>query len=133
MIFEGLVFDYVFSPGDKIHFRPFQVTDSRNVAIRNSLFDGDLAKGVSENSDGFGFAFGLGITGVEGIAIENNEIRTFFRGLVVSNSQDVTVRGNDLHSLRMDGMNFSQIQNVRIEENHIHDFDRSTDPRITPT
>ncbi len=127
--FDGLVFDYVFSADDKIHLRPFQVTDSQDVAIRNALFDGDVAQGVSENSDGFGFAFGLGVSNVQGMTVENNEIHTFFRGLVVSKSQDVVVRNNDVHSLRMDGMNFAQVQDVRIEKNHIHDFVRSPDSR----
>lgn len=129
VVLDGLVFDYIFEPGDKIHLRPFQITDSRDVAVRNSVFDGDLARGVSDVSDGFGFAFGLGVTRVDGVAIENNEIHTFYRGMNVSKSQNVVVRNNNVHSLRMDGMDFAQIRNGLIEGNHVHDFDRSPNSR----
>lgn len=129
LILEGLIFDYVFSPGDKLRMRPFQVTNSQNIGIRNAVFDGDVAKGVSPTSDGFGYAFGLSVRGSQDVHIENIEIKTFFKGLSVSNSQNVVVRNNNVHSLRMDGMNFSQVRDVRIEENRIHDFIRSPDSK----
>lgn len=129
LVLEGLEFDYTFSPNDKIHFRPFTLVDSQDIAIRDCLFDGDKAKGVSEVDDGFGWAFGLGVTDVSGFTLERCEIRDFFRGLVVARSQDVTVRGNDLHDLRMDGMNFAQVSLVTIADNHIHDFNRSVNSK----
>lgn len=129
LVLEGLQFDYTFSAADKIYFRPFTVVDSRDVTIHGCLFDGDCARGVSAVDDGFGWAFGLGVTEVVGFAIEGCEIRDFFRGLVVARCRDVTVLGCDLHDLRMDGMNFAQVQNVRIEGNQIHDFNRSLDSK----
>ncbi len=129
IVLDKLVFDYEFSAGDKIHLRPFQITNSQDIVVRNSLFDGDVAHGVSENSDGFAYTFGLGVRQVDGLTVENNEIHTFFRGIVISSSQNILIKNNDVHSLRMDGMNFSEVQDVRIEGNHIHDFDRSPDTR----
>jgi hypothetical protein len=125
LVLERLHFDYAFAAADKIHFRPFTVVGSRDVTIRGCLFDGDRARGVSAVDDGFGWAFGLGATDVAGLVIEGCQIRDFFRGLVVARCQDIRVGGNDLHDLRMDGMNFAQVQAVRIEGNHIHDFNRS--------
>ena len=125
LVLEGLQFDYAFSAEDKIHFRPFTVVDSRDITIRGCLFDGDRARGISAVDDGFGWAFGLGATDVAGLVIEGCKIRDFFRGLVVARCQDIRVSGNDLHDLRMDGMNFAQVQSVVIEGNHIHDFNRS--------
>lgn len=125
LVLEGLYFDYSFAPEDKEHFRPFAVANSQGITIRACLFDGDKAKGLSPLDDGYGWAFGLGVTDVSGFTLERSEIRDFYRGLVVARCSDVTVRGNDLHDLRMDGMNFSQVTLVTISDNHIHDFNRS--------
>ena len=124
--FDGVTFDYTYKTGDSLIKRPFSIEDgSKNIAIRNSTFDGDVAKGLSEASDGFGSGFGLAVRSSSGITVENNEIFGFYRGLTVGWGTDVIVRGNDIHSIRMDGMNFSQGKNILIENNHLHDFIRS--------
>ncbi|WP_456388114.1 right-handed parallel beta-helix repeat-containing protein [Profundibacter sp.] len=122
---DGLIFDYTFVAGDKLNFRPFQVNNSRAIHITNNLFDGDVAKDVSPAANGFGAAFGLAVRGSAEILIELNEIRGFFRGFLAAQSADLVVRKNDIHSIRMDGMNFAQVQKVRIEGNHLHNFKRS--------
>lgn len=125
VVLSDLLFDYSFAAGQEGWFRPFQLLDVENVTIRSSLFDGDVARGLGPAADGFPTGFGLGITGAEGVDLRNNEIRGFFRGVVVADSRDVKLVGNDIHSLRMDGLNFAQVERVVIEENRIHDFDRS--------
>jgi len=119
---DGLVFDYRFSRGDERYHRPFQVSRSQHITIRNGLFDGDLAGPGSVITQGYGTGFGLSIRDAEEIAVLDNEFRGFGRGLLVGQSSGIIVRGNDLHSLRSDGMNFAQVQDVVIEGNHIHDF-----------
>ncbi len=93
--------------------------------MRNCLFDGDRPRGVSVVDDGFGWACGLGVTDIAGLVIDACEIRDFHRGLAVRLCRGVSVTGNDVHDLRMDGMSFVQVQDVRIEKNYIHDFNRS--------
>ena len=122
LAFDGITFDYTFAPGDEIYYRPFSVSGSQNIAIRNSIFDGDVATGVSAVSDGYGYAVGLSFRDTAGVTIENNEFFDFNRGLGVSQSSDVVVRGNDIHDIRMDGMNFAEIAGALIENNYIHDF-----------
>lgn len=122
---EGLVFDYTFSPGDPGNLRPFSVSDSTGIAFVGNLFDGDVAQGVSATDDGFPTAFGLSVRGSTEITVQDNEIRGFYRGLAVSRTADLQVTGNDLHGIRMDGMNFAEVQRVEIAENRIHDFARS--------
>lgn len=124
---EGVVFDYVFQSADKANYRPFQIFGGTGITIRDSLFDGDVARGVDPADDGFPTGFGLGIRGTTGIVLEDNEIRDFYRGVVTADSRDVTLRGNDVHGLRMDGLTFAQVQNVLIEANTIHDFKRAVD------
>lgn len=122
---DGVVFDYNYQPGDRSYMRPFQVLSSAGITIRNSLFDGDLWRGEGAASYGFPTAFGMVARRSTNLTLANNEIRGFFRGIVISHSQNVTVHGSDIHSIRMDGMNFAQVENVLIEKNHIHDFSRS--------
>lgn len=122
---NGLVFDYDFAAGDNPKLRPFEVINSRGVEISNNLFDGDSAQNVSEDSDGFGTAFGLSVRGSADTLVADNEIRTFYRGFLAAQSGGLIVRGNEIHDIRMDGMNFAQVQAVVIEDNFIHSFNRS--------
>jgi hypothetical protein len=125
LVIEGVVFDYEFAPEDPQNLRPFQVFTTRGLTIRNSVFDGDLAEGGPADESGYPTAFGLAIRASAEITLEGNEIRDFYRGLVVGDVVDITVQRNDLHSLRMDGMNFAQVERALIEENTIRDFKRA--------
>lgn len=126
LAFEGVMFDYTFNPNHPIYFKPFSFRDVENLAIRNVVIDGDLARGVSAAEDGRGWADGLSIIGARNVTVENVEIARFHRGLLMGGVDRATVRGNDLHSLRMDGMNFSAVREVLIEDNLIRDFNRSS-------
>lgn len=123
--FENLFFDYTFRRGDALQMRPFEINGGSGISIGNAVFDGDLARNRAPADDGFPTAFGLSVRQVSGFTLENTEIRGFHRGFTIRESRDVTVRGNDLHDIRMDGMNFAQVEQVLIENNHIHDFARS--------
>ena len=124
---DGVVFDYTFKAGDSLSLRPNEITGSQNIKIINSTFDGDVASGVSATSDGFGTGQGLAVRACSGVKIENNEFFNWHRALVVGHSKDVIVKGNDVHDIRSDGMNFVNVQKVLIEKNHIHDFRASYD------
>ncbi|WP_295532917.1 right-handed parallel beta-helix repeat-containing protein [uncultured Thioclava sp.] len=129
LVFDDLLFDYDYHPDDKANLRPFQVFTARDVTIRNSVFDGDLAPPTagSPEHNPLPTAFGLALRSSNGLHIENNEFRRFFRGLVVSDCVDVSVTDNDIHDMRMDGMNFAQVARVTITGNHMHDFLRAAE------
>jgi hypothetical protein len=122
LTFDGVVFDHEFSPGDPLYDRPFSFSDTQGLTIRNSKFEGDEAQGVSSAVDGTGTGIGLSVRGSKDVVIENNELSTFWKGMIVSESQNVSVTNNDLHDMRMDGMNFAEVSGVTIEDNYLHDF-----------
>lgn len=123
--FENILFDYTYQDGQPIWFKPFAVSGSENISFTGCTFDGDVARGLTAADNGYPTGFGLNVSGTNGITVDSCEIRGFYRGTVVANSNDVTITENDVHSIRMDGMNFSAVQGVLIEGNHIHDFIRS--------
>ncbi|MFW6028021.1 MAG: right-handed parallel beta-helix repeat-containing protein, partial [bacterium] len=123
LTFDTINFDYDAAPGTAEHDKPFMVRDSDSVTIRNSIFDGDLAEDVSETADGFGTGHGLTVTdGSTNITVENNEFYHWLRAAVYSETDNLTVAGNDVHSVRSDGFDFSDVNNVLIERNYLHDF-----------
>ncbi|WP_210528772.1 right-handed parallel beta-helix repeat-containing protein [Rubellimicrobium arenae] len=122
MTFDGIKFDYEFQSGDLTSERPFNFQNCTNLTIRNSTFDGDFARGVSSLADGYGYGIGLSVRTSTGVTVENCESYDFHRGMVFSENSGVTVRNNEVYGMRSDGMDFSEVQNVVIEGNHIHDF-----------
>lgn len=127
LILEGLHFDYVYDFADADNLRPFQLFTSRNVTLRNNLFDGDIADALDPETGGYPTAFGLTVRAATDIVIEDNEIRKFYRGITNRSVVGLTIRRNNIHSLRMDGMNFAQVEQVLIADNHVHDFLRAVD------
>ncbi len=125
LVLEGLTFDYRFGPEDRSNLRMFQISESRDITLRNNLFDGDMAQGISDEKDGYPNGFGLSLRDVKGAVIEGNEIRNFYRAMVTSQSSDLLIKANDVHGIRSDGMDFAEVVRVRIEGNQIHDFNRA--------
>lgn len=134
LVMENLRFDYTFSPGDNgpdkkgINW-PFQVLGSTDITIRNSLFDGDLAAEGASFDIGFPTATGLVVRGTRGLTLERNTFTLWGRALAIDGSARVQVLNNDIHSIRMDGMNFAAINGILIEGNQIHDFKRSLESK----
>lgn len=115
-----LDYDHVWA--DRATERPFRVTGGGDITLDGVLIDGDL---VATSVEPLPTAFGLSVTGVTGFTLSRSEIRFFLRGLMVAQSSDVTITGNEVHSIRSDGMDFVEVTGVTIEDNRIHDFLRS--------
>ena len=127
LTFDGLIFDYVFKSGDSVDAMPFVISNSHGIAIRNSIFDGDVARGVSNVEDGRGFGRGLVVLGgSSGVSVTGSEFYNFHRAALFVESSKILLQGNDVHDIRSDGFNFAAVTNVLIENNHLHDFRSAT-------
>lgn len=122
---EGLAFDYRFQPGDALWTAPFAVMDSQQVTLRDCRFAGDVAQGGPVADDGHATGIGLTVDRAADVLIEGNHFVTFYRGLVVSDSDRIAVVGNEVSGVRSDGMNFVADQGLLVADNFIHDFQTS--------
>lgn len=125
LLLEALVFDYRFQPGDTKRTKPFDFLKCQGLTVRDSRFVGDQAYGMGPVDDGYGVAFGLHVRGCDDVSVENNKVSGFYRGVIFSQIDRLVVRGNELTDMRSDGMNFAQVRDVIIEDNHFHSFRRS--------
>lgn len=126
---ENLHLRYRFSTQDPLNFRPFVFQTCSDLRITATRLEGDEAHGLGTSSDGLPYAFGIGVRNCDGVDLIDLHISRFYRGLVVSRSQSIRITGSELTAIRMDGMNFAQVEDVLIESNYIHAFRRSEDPR----
>lgn len=121
--FDNVVFDHKYSAGDSIWEQPFGMSDSTNITITNSTFDGDVPTGVSSVDDGVGTGYGLFVRGSSNIKLDSNEFHTFRIGITFAETTGIEITNNNIHSMRSDGMNMLEVQNVLIEDNYLHDFE----------
>lgn len=120
--FDNIDFDYQYKEGDPLWAKPFLISESNNITIRNSVFDGDVASGTGTSADGYGTGFGLGVRASSDVTIDNTEFKSWWKGMSIGLSEDITITNNDIHDIRSDGVNFGQVQSVLFEGNYIHDF-----------
>ncbi len=129
---DGVKFDYVSKSGDPLHHNPFGVFDSKNITITNSTFDGDVSKGAAAVDAGFGNGRGLNVRESEGVEISNNFFTGFHRGAVFDRVTGLKVSGNEVTDMSTDGFDFSEVQNVLVSGNHMHDFHMSALSKAHP-
>lgn len=123
--FDGLTFDYTFNSGDFEFSSYFFLNGASKITFINSIFDGDVAR-TGGAIDGFGFTMGLKGQHVSDLNIINNTFHTWHRGMYFLFGSNVKVSGNDIHTIRSDGMNFGEITGLTIEKNYVHDFKSPT-------
>lgn len=130
---EQLVFEFRFPSGsDPNVLKASKVHHSQHITIRDSLFDGDAARGTGTAADGFGAGFGLWVRFSQNIQIENSTFRGWYRGILAGKSTGITLRGSDFYDMRSDGVNFAEVTDVLIEGNLFRDFRRRADDPAHP-
>lgn len=119
---DGILFEYRFNAGDPLWTSRFSVNHSQKVTIRNSRFSGDIVRGGAAADEGYASGIGLKIDKSSDINVLDNQINTFYRGLLVAESDRVTISRNDVSAIRSDGMNFVAVQSLLVEDNYLRDF-----------
>ncbi|NOE28417.1 right-handed parallel beta-helix repeat-containing protein [Ruegeria sp. HKCCD6157] len=113
--FDTILFDYNASSGDPEYLSVFGVYNSSNVTFNNSVFSGDISSGTGSGT-------GLSIRDSGNIDITNTEFKNWWKAVITANTDGVDIIGNDIHSIRSDGLVFDNVDNFRVEQNYIHDF-----------
>ncbi len=96
------------------------ITYSDNIAIRNSVL-----KGIAMQYDDGKVYVGedaVKVRATNGFVFENNEVSNYRFGIQVTESQNISIRDNDIHDMQADGLQFGGVQDVEISGNYIHDF-----------
>lgn len=65
---------------------------------------------------------GAFIRNAAGVTIQNSEFAWLGVGVTVMDSDHVTVAGNELHDIAVDGMDLAGASDVLVSKNYIHDF-----------
>lgn len=125
--FENVVFDYSQEHGEAGSTRPFEILSSENIEIYASKFDGDVAKGLGEIYDGYGVGIALSIRSSSEVSVIDSEISQFSRGVVVDNSNQIDITGNEIHKISVDGINVAATTDINIENNYIHNHQTHPD------
>ena len=125
LTFDSIKFDYDAAPGTPDYDKPFLIRDCDFITIRNSIFEGDLAEGLTSELNGQPTGHGLSVTdGSSNITVENNTFYNWLRGATFSGVSGIDLIGNEVYNLRGDGFNFAAVTDVLIEGNYLHDFHR---------
>lgn len=98
------------------------ISNSQNIAFRSSVLSSD-AEGPLGTPDDFAEGAKLALVrNCEGVSFEDNEVYGFDHGFAFLDSYDVSLVGNDIHSLQGDGIRIGGVSGMLIEGNHLHDF-----------
>ncbi|WP_420587363.1 right-handed parallel beta-helix repeat-containing protein [Ruegeria sp.] len=117
--FDGIVFDYTFKTGDKNHVIKFEIRNSHGITITNSVFDG-------AHSNGIGHGRGLFIRDSSKVTISDSTFSKWMRAITAVNCTHLNIQRNQIYDIRADGMAFSGIDHMLIEDNRLHNFRAST-------
>lgn len=112
--FENVTFQRTTGPGSWADTATF--TDCTDITINNC----DVVStqdGVHTNNFG-----GLEFVRCDDVTVSNSEFREVRTGMVFSESSNIAVTGNVIHTISGDGMAFSEVQNVLIQNNTGYDF-----------
>ncbi len=120
LTFENLRFEEstAFGGADVVlHLR-----DSKNVTVRDSVMVGTGTEYLSQNGNERAAGNLTNIKYADGLTFENNLVSNFFFGVTVLESENVTISGNEFHSMQADPIQVAGVQKAYIENNYIHDL-----------
>lgn len=125
LAFDHLTFKYDAPIGAPTYASPFTVRNCTSISFTNSNFIGDRAQSVSSIDDGYGTGNGLQVRDSSSVKVIGNSFVDFYRGCIFGGSSKLTVSGNDISRMASDGLDFTAVQDVLVQGNHLHTFVRN--------
>ena len=119
---DGVYFDYTYNGGDPHFIAYFVLLDSTDIKISNSVFDGGTARGTGTEADGYSIGIGLKIERGGNLTLSGNEFRRWWTAVLAVQSRQLTFSGNNIHTIRSDGIDIDAADGLTIERNRFHDF-----------
>ena len=113
---DGLHFKHTYVSGDGYSKNVLYLNGVTNFIMRNCEVEGD------RDDNGSCIGRGVRTSGGDSLLFEDNEIHTVWKAIGISSS-NATLRGNDIHTFRSDGINTGDVVNFLAEGNYIHDAD----------
>jgi Ca2+-binding RTX toxin-like protein len=92
------------------------VSGSSNVTLSGMNIHGSLDGDASDDMNG------VKIAGSTNVTLSNSEIQQFLNGMAIGGSTDVTISHNNVHDVRIDGVDVTTTKNITIDGNQFHDF-----------
>jgi hypothetical protein len=100
---------------DFLRGKPFFIEKARGLTIDGVTVDGHLR-------NGHGVDNGLNFKDSSDVSIENSLFRNFSIGIWGQNSEDISLTGNTITGMSLDGMQFGGMTRITIEGNDFRDF-----------
>lgn len=117
-----------------IYTEAVRIVSSSGIHIENSEISGgnaisgvtaDTAPGGLDSSGNvIGLPTGRGITVFQSndVVIDNNDISSFFRGIVVTSAENVKITNNEIHDLRITPIAGGNVSHVEVSGNHAYNI-----------
>lgn len=117
-----------------IHTEAVRVVNSSGIRIENSEISGGkaisgvtmdtLAGGLDSSGNVIGLPTGRGINiyQSDNVVLDNNDISSFYRGIVMTSVQNVKITNNEIHDLRISPIAGGDVSHVEVSGNHAYNF-----------
>ena len=118
LTFDNLRFEFVGVPTQYQY--DIRIAGSDNISFSHSVFKGTAtgyAATVAETVQNL-----FDVEGSSNISVEHSEISHFMHGIGMTKTENILIKGNDIHHMQGDGARFAGVNHVRIEGNRMHDF-----------
>lgn len=116
VVFTRLDVGYTLAPGEPLFAQMAIVTEGKKITFDSVRFYGSLDGNPGNDGNG------LSVRASDQIKLINSSFEQLGRGAMFGSSTNIEVRNNVFHDLRSDGVDFSQVQNVKILGNTFRDF-----------
>jgi Ca2+-binding RTX toxin-like protein len=115
---------YSFSPA-------VSISESSNITFIHSTVTGGLAvSGIKQDGSGVDYwgnvqglptGYGITVTSSTGVKVDDVEVSKFYKGVVLNNSDYVTISHSDIHDTRTTPIVAGGGSHITIDSNHLHD------------